>query len=373
MRIIRLLLLIAIFFTTEIARTQDFFIAGILTDAETQKPLLGASLQLISLPDSSLSTAITSEQGVFRASSLQLGEYLLKISFVGYETLEKSITLSDNLWLGTLRIVPSEQYLDEVEVKGRLPRAEQKGDTTEYNARAYQTQPDASAEDLIRKMPGIIVENGQMQAQGENVRQVLVDGQRFFGNDPRTALSNLPAEVIEKIQVFDQESDQAQFTGFDDGQLTKTINIITRSDKKNGEFGKVYAGYGLDNQYRVGGNMNLFNGDQRFSLIGQSNNINIQNFASEDLLGTLGNTSEGGRGTGRRGGRRGGRMGRGGGGAELSDFQVGQQNGISQTHATGFNYNDQIGQNLKLNTSYFLNNSTNTADHKLSRETFVTS
>ena len=373
MKIIRLLSLIALLGISEIARAQDFFTAGILTDAETKQPLPGASVQLISLPDSLLATATTSEQGVFRINRLQQGEYLLKITFVGYETLEKPINLSENLWLGTLKIVPSEQYLDEVEVKGRLPRAEQKGDTTEYNARAYQTQPDASAEDLIRKMPGIIVESGQVQAQGENVRQVLVDGQRFFGNDPRTALSNLPAEVIEKIQVFDQESDQAQFTGFDDGQLTKTINIITRSDKKNGEFGKVYAGYGLDNRYRIGGSMNLFNGDQRFSLIGQSNNINIQNFASEDLLGTLGNTSGGGRGMGRRGSGRGSRMGRGGGGAELSDFQVGQQNGISQTHATGFNYNDQIGQNLKLNASYFFNNSTNIADQQLSRETFVAS
>ena len=351
---------------------QELSIEAQVTDAETKDALPGASIRLFHLPDSVQTITTTNEAGLFRITHLKNGSYLLSISYVGYQSLEMPLSLEANTKLGLIRLTPSEAYLSEVEVKEKMLRAEQKGDTTEFNARAYQTQPDANAEDLIRKMPGVVVENGQVQAQGEEVRQVLVDGERFFGNDPAAALKNLPAEIIDKIQVFDQESDQAQFTGFDDGQRTKTINIITRSDKRNGEFGKAYAGYGMDNRYHSGGNINLFKDDQRFSLIGQSNNINIQNFASEDLLGALASGGSVRGGSGRAGGgRRPGMSGRGGGGADASDFMVGQQKGISRTHAAGMNYNDQLSENLKLNASYFFNNSLNTANQQAVRETFL--
>src|SRR5204863_8119425 len=123
-----------------------------------------------------------------------------------------------------------------------VPPSTQAGDTTQYNAKAFKTNPDANAEDLINKMPGITSQGGQVQAQGENVQQVLVDGKPLFGNDPNAALKNLPAEVIDKIQVFDKKSDQSQFTGFDDGNSQKTLNIITKSIFRNGQFGKVYGG-----------------------------------------------------------------------------------------------------------------------------------
>jgi hypothetical protein len=359
------------------ASAQELFLGGVLLDAEDQSPLPGANVQLIQLADSAQQLSTTSERGFFRFTGLKKGQYFLKISYIGYTSLEKQIDLQDNLRLGQISLSSDDQLLNEVEVRDKLPRAEQKGDTTEFNSQAYKTQPDANAEDLIRKMPGIVVQNGQVQAQGENVQEVLVDGQRFFGNDPATALKNLPAEVIDKIQVFDRQSDQSQFTGFDDGQSIKTINIITRSDKRTGEFGKVYAGYGLEDRYHAGGNMNLFKGDKRLSVIGQSNNINIQNFASEDLLGVLGSSGQGGgqrRGgqrSGGGGGPRGG-FGRGGGGANASDFMVGQQNGIILTNAIGINYSDKIGEKLQLSGSYFFNNSNNSAEQRLNRETFLT-
>ena len=159
---------------------------------------------------------------------------------------------------------------------------------------------DANADELIEKLPTVTVENGTLKAQGENVTQVLVDGKPFFGNDPTAALKNLPAEVIDKIQIFDQQSEQSQFTGFQDGNTTKTINIVTKTGMRNGQFGKVYAGYGYEDKYQAGGNINYFDGDRRISLLGMTNNINVQNFSSDDIVSAMG----GGRVRVRHGGMR---------------------------------------------------------------------
>jgi hypothetical protein len=224
--------------------------------------------------------------------------------------------------------------------------------------------PDASAEDLIEKMPGVVVEDGKVQAQGEDIKEVLVDGKPFFGNDPTAALRNLPAEVIDKIQVFDQTSQQAQFSGFDDGETSKTINIITKVDRRNGQFGKVYGGYGTDDRYQAGGNASLFDGNRRISIIGQSNNVNQQNFSTEDLLGVVSSSGGGRRGRGGRGGGggRGGRGRRGGSGGNVNDFLVQQSGGITQTHAFGLNYSDKWGEKLDVSGSYFFNYSDNETD-----------
>src|SRR5207245_115544 len=140
--------------------------------------------------------------------------------------------------LGDLVLSETVIPLGGVTVEGAVPPALQKADTTEYNARAFKTNPDAVAEDLVAKMPGITVENGTVKAHGEDVQQVLVDGRPFFGTDPTLALRNLPADAIEKIQVFDKMSEQAAFTGFDDGQSMKTMNVVTRTDRSNQQFVK---------------------------------------------------------------------------------------------------------------------------------------
>ncbi|MCK7527353.1 MAG: hypothetical protein MZV64_61990 [Ignavibacteriales bacterium] len=147
-------------------------------------------------------------------------------------------------------------------------------------------------EELITKIPGVIREDGKIKTQGEDVKQILVDGKQFFGDDPDIALKNLPAELIEKIQIYDKMSDQAQFTGFDDGQSSKTINIITRQDRQRGQFGKLYAGYGTDDRYLSGGNLNLFSSERRIALIGLVNNVNQQNFSAQDLLGISGSRGD---------------------------------------------------------------------------------
>jgi hypothetical protein len=207
---------------------------------------------------------------------------------------------------------------------------------------------------------------GTVTAQGETVKKVTVDGRDFFGDDATATLRNLPSEVIDKIQVFDKLSDQAQLTGFDDGNTSKSINIVTKKDMRNGNFGRIYAGYGTDNRYSSGGNVSFFNNNQRISLVGLFNNVNQQNFSSQDLLGV---TSSGNRGGGgRRGGGGGGNF-RGGG---SDNFLVGQQNGISKTNAAGINYSDLWGKKIEVTGSYFFNNSNINNSEQVNRENFIT-
>jgi len=151
-------------------------------------------------------------------------------------------------------------------------------------------------------MSGITVESGTVKSNGENIKQVLVNDKPFFGDDPNVALKNLPAEVINKIQVFDKMSDQAQLTGFDDGNAVRTMNIITRQGFNNSKFGKFYGGYGTNDWYLAGGNLNFFKNERRISVIGLFNNVNQQNFSIQDLLGVIGNSSQ------RRGGQGGQRF-----------------------------------------------------------------
>lgn len=365
-----ILILCGLLFTTSSwAQRPDFkqAIFGVAIDEKEQAPLIGAHVALYKAADGAeVGTTVTNERGRFFFRDVENGNYKLEITYVGYQTFTKTIEMTGEMVrVGRVAMKESATKLKEVVVEGKIVRAEQLGDTTSFNAAAYKTNPDASAEDLIKKMPGIVTNNGTVEAQGENVGRVLVDGREFFGNDPTAALRNLPAEVIDKIQVFDQQSDQSQFTGFDDGNTTKTINIVTKSNARIGQFGKIYAGYGPDDEddvYKAGGSVNIFNKDMRLSIIGQSNNINIQNFSNEDLLGILGS----GGGRGRRGGFGGGRRG----GGNASNFIVGTQNGISTTHAVGLNYSDKWGEKVEVTGSYFFNQSENVALEDINRQFF---
>ena len=357
-------LLFALFITVPLAAQQSVVFGKILDD--TGDPLPGAYVSL-SQNEVEIKAEVSDADGRFRIEKVPVGTYLLRVKFLGFSDLEQEVQVTDKpLYMRSLELETNALALKEVEVVGDIVRAVQKGDTTEINADAYKTLPDASAEDLIKKMPTVVVADGKVQAQGEDVKEILVDGKPFFGNDPTAALKNLPAEVIAKIQVYDQQSDQSQFTGFNDGNTSKTINIITRPGMNAGQFGKVYAGYGPDNYYKSGLSGNIFDGNRRISIIGLSNNINEQNFSAEDLVGALG--GGGGRG-GRGGGGRGGRGG-GGGGGSTGDFLVDQQGGIAQTHSLGLNYSDQWGKKFEISGSYFVNHSNNNSDEFLNREFF---
>lgn len=360
----RLLPIILLLSITSLAFAQAPTLRGTVINASDQ-PVLGAKVLLKSAEHEE--GVLTDEKGSFRFVTTPSGSYTLSIEMFGSVEHSQQVEITPvPQKLPPIKLTKS-YNMDEVAIERDVTPAIQKGDTTEFNAGAFKTNPDATAEDLVTKMPGVTLENGQVKAQGENVQQVLVDGRVFFGNDPSAALKNLPAEIVDKIQVFDQQSDQSQFTGIDDGQTTKTINIVTRINMRNGEFGRFYGGYGDQERYKAGGNYNMFNTDQRLSILGQSNNINQQNFASEDLLGITSASGGRGRRGGGRGGRGGGSRGGGFGGGSAGDFLVGQQNGISNTTAVGLNYSDEIGKKLKISGSYFFNQADNTSDQLLSQ------
>lgn len=351
---------------TQYTFAQNFTIRGRIIEKADTSGLIGVSVIATPTNDTSNKNGTaTDESGVFVISNLPTGTYKLSTSYIGYNSLERTINVTGDINIGTLVLEAAPTTLSNVTVQGVQTRVQQLGDTTQFNANAYKTNPDASAEDLVTKMPGVTNENGTLKVNGEDVKKVLVDGKMFFGDDASTAIKNLPAEVIDKVQVFDKLNDQAQFTGFDDGQGEKTINIVTKPGKNNGQFGKVYAGYGTDDRYIAGGNVNFFNGDRRISLIGLSNNINQQNFSTDDLLGVVGGSSGQNRGGGQPG--RGGRGGYRGGNA-ASNFLVGQQGGITNTNAIGINYSDEWGKKIKVTGSYFFNETNNENNTTLSRK-----
>ena len=325
-------------------------VSGKLID-ESKQAAIGSSVFLLNAKDSSFVNGTVADiDGFFKIENILANSYVLKIVSLGYNPVFRTIQItSQPIDLGFIILKQNSLNLKEVKVQGQISLATQNGDTTSFNSKAYKVNKDASAEDLVSKMPGVAIVDGKVQAQGEEVKQVLVDGKRFFGDDANAVLKNLPAEIIDKVQVFDKKSDQSQFTGFDDGNASKTINIVTKAQFRNGIFGKVYGGYGYENKYKGGASVNIFKGNRRISILAQSNNINEQNFSSEDLVGVASIASTGG------GGRRGG-GGQGGASGNASDnFSVNNQNGINTTSLFGLNYSDKWGKKTEVSSSYFFN------------------
>lgn len=357
--IVRLLMLLMICCSAAAGAMAQTVVSGKITDKSTSDPLPGATVS-ITPNGGKTRLGVSDMDGKYRIDNLAAGQYRIKVSYMGYKTYEKSVSLgsSDNKVMN-ISLTEDATMLENLSVEGRATRAQQAGDTLSYNASAFKVLDGSTAEELLAKMPGIVVEGGEVQAQGESVSKVMVDGKEFFDGDVNLALKNLPADIIASIEVFDKKSDQAEFTGFDDGEEIKTINIVTKSGYKEGVFGKVYGGYGTDNRYNAGGNINIFDESQRLSILGMSNNVNQQNFSQEDLSGVMSAQSS------KRGGRRGG--GRRG---STDNFMVGSLGGVTKTNGIGLNYVNEWNDKLKLTSSYFFNQSSNDYQEKLQREYF---
>lgn len=307
-------------------------VTGRVIQSKDRKPVDYASIALKNTIDSSVVGAInTSEDGRFTFKNLKPGSYRLYAAFLGLKNVNKDFSVTAEkleINLGDIILEGGAIDLQTVEIKAEIPPIVVKKDTLEFNASSFKVVENAVVEDLLKKLPGVEVDKaGTVKAQGETITKVKVDGKEFFGNDPLLATKNLPADMIDKIQIIDELSDQAQFTGIDDGSRTKIINITTRKDRKNGYFGNSTGGYGSDNRYDIGANINHFNQDRKLSVIAQFNNVNKQNFG-----GGLG------------GGNGGGNGGRG---------------GITKTNAGGFNFSDEYADDTEINLSYFVNKSDN--------------
>ena len=333
---------------------QESQIKGSIADLLDSTSLKGATISISSTDSAVLQTVVTSTNGSFEFGNLKKQVYLLKISNVGYKPSTINIDLEkDNGTLGKIYLNRMVKEMETVTIVSTVAAVVQKDDTSQYNAKQYKVNPDATTEDMIKKMPGITVDkNGTITAQGEQVKKVTVDGKDFFGDDASAALKNIPAAAVDKIQVFDRMSDQAQMTGIDDGNSQKAINIITKAGINNAQFGRVYVGAGTEQTYAAGGNTSFFKGDRRISLVGNFNNINQQNFGSQDLLGVTGNASNNRNSPPGSGNFR-------GPGAPVESFTNDQSSGISTTNAIGINYSDKWSNNASITGSYFFNNSKN--------------
>src|SRR5262245_10669655 len=360
------------------AHAQVTSLKGRFVDPTNNAPVPGVQVKLTNFADTSDVKRLTArDDGTFELTGLGVHSYRLEATRLGYSPLKIVIRVTkQGQDAGVLQLVPEAVPVTGVTVTESPAPAAQKGDTTEFRASAVKTSKDATAEDLAQKLPGVTVEGGTVKAQGEDVRQVLVNGRPFFGNDPAAAMRNLPADVVDRIQVYDRASDQSEFSGFEDGTQQRTLNFILRDQKS--QFGKFYGGYGDRDRYQGGGNATLVRGPHRTTLIGLSNNINQTNFSPMDLFGAMSGGGGGGSGQPRvmmfgGGGFRGGGGGNqtfrvGGGGFDPRNFFVSQQGGITTTHSGGLNYTGQWGRNLVVTTSAFLNQSDNDNLQILTRE-----
>ena len=370
------------------AMAQTGKITARIIDAETNEGIVGAVMEVVNVDTDRSRHSVSGANGAVTVTSMAFGEYDVTVSFIGYTTIKKRIThTTGNTNLGNIALqqgVAIETVVKEVQAL----RTSQNGDTVAYNAAAFKVAADADVEGLLKKMPGITISNGQVEAQGEQVKKIFVDGKEFFGEDVSTALNSLPAQSVDRIEVFNKLSDNAEFSGMDDGEGYKAINIVTHENMRQGLFGKLYGGYGYQpdidgspaelafnnssafepevervtdhNKYNLGGNVNIFNGNSRLSIIGLFNNVNQQNFSFEDILGVTGGSG-------------GGHGGPGGRGSGVGRYMVRPQSGVAQVASLGMQYSDSWGENdkLKLNGSYFYNQ-TNTANKSITERWYYT-
>lgn len=343
-------------FTSSIhAQSDSLQLSGKVISAVDELPVSGATIQLENIKTKNSRYVAANADGEFVFEQLEQAFYKLKITSISFKPFQKvfRLQLADSK-LGVISLAMDEVALKEVKIEEQYSPVQQKGDTTQYNADAFKTNVDANASDLVKKMPGIEVSKDGVKANGESVQQVLLDGKRFFGQDPLLSLNTIPAEIIDKVLVYDEQSEQAKLTGFDDGNTTKTMNLITKNGKSNGSFGRLYTGTSEEERYKIGGSANYFKDELRLTGIGMSNNINIQNFGQEDIVGLGGS---GGRGGFRRGGG--------------SNFITSEQDGITQTHSYGLNFINTWKEKTSIEGSYFFNQTFNEQYEKLKKETFL--
>ncbi len=246
---------------------QGLILKGTVRDTVDKKFLKNASIVLLHAKDSVLyKTTRSQDDGQFELSEVNKGNYILMVAYPQYANYLENIELNGSIDLKIIPLNTKVHLLKEVIIKNTVSSIRVKGDTTEFKADSFRVTPNADVQELIKKMPGFQVNSkGEITTQGEKVNKVLVDGEEFFSDDPAVVTKNLRADAVDKVQVFDKKSDQATFTGIDDGQTSKTINLQLKEDKKNGHYGKFELGSNLDTYKNGKALINAFKGKKKFA------------------------------------------------------------------------------------------------------------
>lgn len=322
-------------------------IKGTVVEKTSNDPVEAATIRLLSERDSTLKSGVASgSNGSFSLKNITPGNYLLHVSFIGYEHIYQPLKItgrSETVDVGKIEMDENSILLGEAVVTAKAVEITVKEDTVEYNADSYKVAEGSMLEDLIRKMPGAEVSSdGKITVNGKEIKKILVDGKEFFSDDPKVAAKNLPAKMVEKVQTYDRRSDMSMMTGFDDGDEEAVINLTVRPGMKQGWFGNAFAGYGSEDRYEGNFMVNRFVNNDQFSLLGGVNNTNNMGFS--DLASTMFSGMGGG-----------GRRGFGGGGAG---------NGITESGNLGANFSKEFSSKLTLGGNARYSHSDNDAEAK---------
>jgi hypothetical protein len=310
---------------------------------------------------------LTDDAGRFLLKRVEPGDYVLQINYLGYKNQWISLRIEagkSKTDVGKIVMEPASLLLREAEIAADRTPLTMRRDTLEYNAAAFKTQPGAVVEDLLKKLPGVqVLPDGSIKAQGKTVQNVLVEGKEFFGQDPKIATKNLPADAVSKVQVFDKKSESAEFTGIEDGRDERTLNLKLKDGKKQGYFGKANIGVGTEGRYEGNFNLNRFGRRTQMSAIGMANNNNQQAFSFQDyinFMGGLGNFMGGGSG--------GGRM-RLSFNIEDGGVPMGPMldRGFTESWAGGANLNTDFSRRSSLSANYFYNRIQNDLERAATR------
>lgn len=325
-------------------------VAGSVVERGTSTPIEQATVRLLNPKDSSMVRGVASARdGSFTLLNVKAGEYLLNVSYVGYEPLYRKVSVNGkraSLNVGKVELSPDAIALGEAVVIGKAPEVTVRNDTVEYNADSYKLTEGSVLEDLLKKMPGVEVDSeGKITVNGKEIKKVMVDGKEFFSDDPKVASKNLPAKMIDKIQVLDKKSDMERMTGFDDGEEENVINLTVKPGMKQGWFGNAYAGYGSEKRYEANAMVNRFVNNDQITLMGGANNTNNMGFS--DLASTMFS----------------GMRGRGGG--------FGAGSGITSSGNAGLNFSKEFGKTFILGGNTRYSHSNNEAYSKRERENIL--
>lgn len=356
-------LLVLLLFTS-LCFSQRITLKGNVTD-DQDLPLEAATVYLTSVKDSTvIDYTITNKNGSWELKTPSIDTpVFLKISFVSFTNYaQKFESLIQDQDFGTIKLEQKSTELNEVVVEGEIPPIRIKSDTLEFNASSFKVRPDANVESLLKQLPGVEIDSeGKITVNGKEVNEILVNGKPFFDSTGKVALQNLPADLINKVQVSDTKTKEEQLSGEKAKGDNASINLTIDEDKNKGLFGKFTGGYGSSERYESSALFNYFKGDRRISILASSNNINASGFSMDEIFDNMG------------GGRNTSVWMSGNGSFNINGMQFGSDSGITLSNLVGVNYSDEFIKDFETDASYFYSSSSTDNDNRTRRETLLPS